>query len=140
MIRNAYFDFLRDIAIIMVISIHPFTTNDSINIRQILNSAVPIFIAVSGFFLSSKDLSHKDQYLKFLKKQVLKVYVPTIIGSLSLLLLTLYTDGINISNILFMFICGFSIYYFIAFIMQYYILLPIVSTFCINLLSVVNNN
>ena len=53
-----YFDFLRGIAIMMVVAIHTFpkcSWDDSgdwgfILIRQILNCAVPIFLALSAFF------------------------------------------------------------------------------------------
>lgn len=49
--RNTYFDFLRGVAIIMVIAIHTYhKAEDSVAFRQILNAAVPLFIAISGFF------------------------------------------------------------------------------------------
>lgn len=55
-----YFDFLRGVAILMVIGIHTYVAGDfntidgsvRIIIRQLLNCAVPIFLALSAFFLS----------------------------------------------------------------------------------------
>ena len=60
--RNDYFDFLKGIAILMVIGIHSFYGGGfnsfheyfNTSIRQVLNCAVPIFIACSGFFLAKK--------------------------------------------------------------------------------------
>jgi len=63
--RIEYFDFLRGIAIIFVIAIHSFTSftiSESNTIiyhlgivwRQIIGCAVPIFLAISGYFMSSK--------------------------------------------------------------------------------------
>lgn len=51
--RNLYFDFLRGVAIILVVAIHSFILGENSNeIRQLLNTAVPLFVAISGFFLS----------------------------------------------------------------------------------------
>lgn len=48
--RMAYFDFLRGLAIIMVVGIHTYTLGeDSMVVMQLLNAAVPLFIAISGF-------------------------------------------------------------------------------------------
>ena len=43
--RIAYFDFLRGLAIIMVVGIHTYTLRkDSVVVRQLFNTAVPLFI------------------------------------------------------------------------------------------------
>lgn len=88
--RNAYFDFLRGIAIMMVVAIHTFRDTRfeiggvdwAILIRQTLNAAVPIFLAISGYFLSRKSLSVKSECLAFWKKQLPRVYIPCFIWSL----------------------------------------------------------
>lgn len=88
--RNTYFDFLRGIAISMVVAIHTFssiaTGNSPVSwdilVRQILNGAVPIFLAISGYFLSRKTLDTKEERLVFLKKQIPRVYLPCLIYSL----------------------------------------------------------
>ena len=55
--RIAYFDFLRGLAIMMVVGIHTYTLGeDSTVVRQLLNAAVPLFIAISGYFLSQKKM------------------------------------------------------------------------------------
>ena len=73
--RIVYFDFLSGLAILMVIAIHTFSivdlTSDSnleIFLRQILNCAVPIFLAISGFFISKGN--KVGTYWAFLKHQI----------------------------------------------------------------------
>lgn len=132
--RIPYFDFLRGIAILMVVSIHTFelfAIEDNIwgevkiFLRQVIQCAVPIFIAISGFFLAQKQVS----YLPFLKRQIPKIYVPLLIWSLPYYIIAL-NSGYNpfAATAIYLF-CGFSIYYFIALIIQFYILSPILYKF-----------
>ena len=135
--RIEYFDVLRAIAIVYVIAIHSFTllnVSDSNTLtyhlaiiwRQIIGCAVPIFLAISGYFLSKKEVSSNDLYLAFLKKQVPRVYIPMLVWSIPYLLLSIYTGKDIGKSIIFFFIGGFSVYYFIALIVQYYFLLPFI--------------
>ena len=79
-----YFDFLRGIAILMVVGIHTFpgaswdNPNDvlPIAIRQILNCAVPIFLALSAYFIANKKFDTSKDVFPFWKKQIPKVYIP----------------------------------------------------------------
>lgn len=88
--RIEYYDFLRGIAIIMVVGIHTFvpypieatTGCTSAIVRQILNCAVPIFLALSGLFCGKKLLDNKQTRISFWKKQIPKVYIPALIWSL----------------------------------------------------------
>lgn len=130
--RVLWFDFLRGVAILMVVSIHTFAAtvqqgplaNDlTILLRQVLNCAVPLFLAISGFFMARKQLGHS--YLKFWKHQIPKVYVPTLIWSLPYLALYLWHGNDWLKGLVIFAACGFSIYYFIALIIQYYLLLPL---------------
>lgn len=133
--RIEYFDFLRGIAIFMVIGIHTFslTTLDGglgelkVLFRQVIGCAVPLFLAISGYFLAKKK--KKDNYLSFLKNQIPKVYIPVLIWSLPYLISGLFKGYNPISVFGLYFLCGFSIYYFVALIMQYYILLPVLAKF-----------
>lgn len=151
--RISWFDFLRGIAILMVITIHTFSyclssnliiSDDIIIIRQLLNCAVPLFLAISGFFLTIKQ-KEKSQII-FLKHQISKIYIPTLIWSLPYLSFDLlYNNNIWYKSFINFISCGFSIYYFIALIIQYYILFPIlrktnihtlIVTFIITIISV----
>lgn len=130
--RIAYFDFLRGLAIMMVVGIHTYTLGkDSTVVRQLLNTAVPLFIAISGYFLSQKKMENKDDYLSFLKKQLPKVYLPVLVWSLPLYALALYSGSSIIKQTILLLCCGLSIYYFVAFIMQCYVVLPVINN-CIS--------
>ena len=67
----SYFDFLRGIAILMVVAIHTYIAGDFITadgtvriiFRQLLNCAVPIFLAISGFFLGRKTFDNRTRVL-----------------------------------------------------------------------------
>lgn len=125
--RNEYFDFLRGLAILMVVAIHTYNLNtDGIVIRQLLNTAVPIFIAISGYFLSQKAMGSQGEYISFLKKQLPKVYYPVLLWSLPLLVVSIIQGKLILANVILFLVCGMSIYYFVAFIMQCYVVLPLV--------------
>ena len=124
--RNPYFELLRGVAIMMVVGIHTFKTGSdfSLFVRQILNCAVPLFLACSGFFMAKKDVSDTTKYKTFLSKQIPKVYLPCLVWSIPYLILSLSQGGSIKDGVVNLFFCGFSIYYFILLIMQYYALLP----------------
>lgn len=128
--RNTYFDFLRGLAIMMVVGIHTYTLGkDSTVVRQLLNTAVPLFIAISGYCLSQKRMENKDDYLFFLKKQFPKVYLPVLVWSLPLYVIALYSGSSIIKQTILLLSCGLSIYYFVAFIMQCYVVLPVINNY-----------
>lgn len=128
--RKRYFDVLRGVAILMVIAIHTYKPSiegwinlANLGARQILNCAVPLFFAMSGFFVYRKVLDSKQTILKFWRHQMPKVYIPTLIWSLPLFLLAVIKGKNPITNTLNLLTCGFSVYYF-AVTIQYYLLLP----------------
>ena len=128
--RNTYFDFLRGLAIMMVVGIHTYTLGkDSTIVRQLLNTAVPLFIAISGYCLSQKRMENKDDYLFFLKKKFSKVYLPVLVWSLPLYAIALYSGSSIIKQTILLLSCGLSIYYFVAFIMQCYVVLPVINNY-----------
>ena len=128
--RNTYFDFLRVLAIMMVVGIHTYTLGkDSTVVRQLLNTAVPLFIAISGYCLSQKRMENKDDYLFFLKKKFSKVYLPVLVWSLPLYAIALYSGSSIIKQTILLLSCGLSIYYFVAFIMQCYVVLPVINNY-----------
>lgn len=140
--RIEYYDFLRGIAIIMVVGIHTFvamsvdTAGGFVNgaIRQLLNCAVPVFLALSGLFCAKKSLDTWQSRLIFWKKQIPKVYIPTLTWSLPYFILAsaykISGGGQHITyQIVALAVCGYSIYYFIALIIQYYLLLPLLQRY-----------
>ena len=114
----------------MVVGIHTYTLGeDSTVVRQLLNTAVPLFIAISGYFLSQKKMENKDDYRSFLKKQLPKVYLPVLVWSLPLYALSLCSGSSIIKQTILLLSCGLSIYYFVAFIMQCYVVLPVINNY-----------
>ena len=133
--RNQYFDFLRGLAIIMVVGIHTFPGHEGFSsfkdelvvlVRQIINCAVPIFLAISGYFVSQKQLLTKSDYISFYKRQISKLYIPALIWGIPWLLLAIYGGENIFITILLWLCCGLSVLYFIALIIQCYLLLPII--------------
>lgn len=133
--RIEYFDFLRGLAIIFVIAIHsfsPFSLNESNTVvyhvailwRQIIGCAVPIFLAISGYFMSNKVLDNQFKYHTFFKKQIPRVYVPMLVWSLPLLINSYFNDVSILKSLIWFLVGGYSVYYFVILIVQYYILLP----------------
>ena len=137
--RNLYFDFLRGIAIMMVVGIHTFLYADvgfgsfrgscNVVIRQLFNCAVPLFLAISGFFLAGKDLSDVDKRYAFWKHQIPKVYLPTLIWGVPWLILSIAGGASFVKSVFLWLFCGFSVFYYIALIIQYYLLLPAIQRF-----------
>lgn len=130
--RESWFDFLRGVAILMVIAIHTFAATlqreemvgDALIVsRQLLNCAVPLFLAISGYFLAKKK--GERSYARFLKHQIPKIYLPTLIWSLPYWALYVWQGHDWMKGMILFLACGFSIYYFIALIIQYYVLFPV---------------
>lgn len=138
--RNLYFDSLRGIAILMVVAIHTFIACEfdnfqsicAISMREIFNVAVPLFLAISGFFIGRKKFESNYQIITFWKKQIPKVFIPTLFWSVPYLTLALYHQQSLLKNILVFLLCGYSIYYFIALIIQCYLLLPFIQKKMLN--------
>ena len=126
--RDTYFDFLRGIAIIMVIGIHTYTDglmHFNLFLRQILNCAVPIFLAISGYFIGHKSFVEQGSYVKFLKKQVPRVYIPMLFWSIPWMLLAIRGGESPMVSVIRTFVGDMSIFYFIILIIQYYALTPL---------------
>lgn len=149
--RIHYFDFLRGLAILMVVAIHTnptfgfdsFHDVTKVAVRQLLNSAVPLFFAISGYFLASKCLNNLKDIRMFWKHQIPKVYIPVLVWSFPLLIRSLFSGSAR--GFITYAVCGYSVYYFIAVIIQCYILLPllakanrrvVITCFCISMISV----
>ncbi|MBK8805442.1 MAG: acyltransferase [Bacteroidales bacterium] len=109
--RIVYFDFLRGIAIIGVVAIHSsgvgyeyddssFNFIGTMAWRQFINFSVPLFLTISGFFASKKEITNKQDYYRFLKIQLPRVLIPFFIWSLLYSILSI-KHGKPIEEILF---------------------------------------
>jgi len=135
--RITYYDLLRGLAIIGVVAIHStgigYTFDDTgidFNItvfwRQMINFSVPLFIAISGYFLANKETNTKESYLRFIKKQVPRVLIPYLLWSVVYLGIA-YLRGASLINLVYrLFTFTSSVpFYFIILIIEFYLLLPI---------------
>ena len=137
--RIEYFDILRAFAIFGVVAIHSSSTGlqfseESVNFnftvlwRNSLNFSVPMFLAISGFFLAKKRIRSYGEYIIFLKKQIPRIYVPLLIWSLVWFGLAVLINNKPIVHELtkLLIFQSSGSYYFVALIIQYYLLLPII--------------
>lgn len=135
--RLAYYDFLRGIAILMVVAIHAYIPGGfdtlageaALFFRQLLSCAVPVFLAISGFFLAGKPLDTWSERRTFWRRHIVGVYVPCLVWSVPSLFLGLAAAGtctlpVVLKWLLIFFACGCGVSYFVALIIQCYFLLP----------------
>ena len=137
--RNLYFDILKGIAILFVIAIHTYPISSapipqapsldsfwnvvSLMLRQFIVVAVPLFCTISGFFVGKKN---KEECITFAQTKALPLYIPTLIWSLPFIFYDIYKGFGTIGhNIIKFFCCGYSIHYFIAIMLQFYLLMPL---------------
>jgi fucose 4-O-acetylase-like acetyltransferase len=89
--RDESFDFFRGIAIIAVVAIHvssvfnSYNSNGLLLYRQSLNFAVPLFLFISGYFLSNKKIDSFEEYKRFLTHRLSRVLVPYLFWSILIL-------------------------------------------------------
>lgn len=128
--RLEYYDFVRGIAVIMVVAIHTFgsvyayetLTLAGVFVRQLLNCAVPLFCVSSAFFLINKDT---ENYRTYLFPHVLRVWLPLLVYSLPWFAYDVWKNGGSFTSALKLIGGGYSVYYFAAVILQFYVLLPL---------------
>lgn len=130
--RIDYFDMLRGVAIIFVIICHSYSGNPLggglkecfyLIIRQIVTCAVPIFLAESGYFLANRRFENTKDYLHFWGSHSFKVWMPMVLWSIPLFFIKEHNNPIL--SVVYLILGGYSIYYFIALIIQYYALQPL---------------
>lgn len=94
--------------------------------RNLINFSVPLFIFISGYFMSKKEIKNCREYLYFLKKQVPRVLIPMWIYSALWIVAKFLVGNINFYNEILKLITFRSsgIYYFVALIVQFYLLTP----------------
>lgn len=129
--RETYYDFLRGCAILFVVAIHTFGFSfangsfplHSVCFRNVLNIAVPVFLACSGFFMACKRVEGMF-FLPFFKKRFFRVYLPVLFCSFPLFVVDIATGQNVLKSVFRLIFCGYSVYYFVAVVIQCYLLLP----------------
>lgn len=127
--RDDYFDILRAVAIIFVIFIHIDSSNEFSPFlsvwRIIISCAVPLFLAISGYFMAKKNVNNLSDYKAFLKKQIPRVYIPCFIFSIPYYYWEVKSSGFKIAELFNLLFCGYSVYYFVLLIIIMYLLFPV---------------
>ncbi|TCK84953.1 acyltransferase [Albibacterium bauzanense] len=132
--RIPYYDLLRAVAILAVLLIHSLNAeiNNEISwivvlVRQLINFAVPLFIALSGYFMVDKVFNAEYTYKMFLQKQISRVYLPYLVWSLPYIFVALYFKGETILNSLYKLLTFqiSGIFYYVFLIIQFYIFFPL---------------
>lgn len=148
-VRFAYFDYLRAIAIVLVVASHTYgpwepDTNPEYVLVTIITGATAPFVFISGFFFHAV-FYRKFDYRKFLKAKLEKIYAPYLVLITAFMVATLLYKA----NIPFSFtiredpaanrICSFFLnllignrpvtYWYIPFIMIIFVMSPVVIKF-----------
>lgn len=136
--RDKYFDALRGIAIIFVVAIHsyiPPTDYDgeltwyNTAFREMFGCAVPLFFAISGYFMAKQKIDTIGGYRHFISVHVPKVYFPALLWGLLIVVNSYFDTGeFKIGYLYNVLICNVSIYYFVAVVVQFYIVSPLLTS------------
>ena len=141
--RDISFDAFRGLAIIAVVAIHATTsaaiswrnteTNEwnlffLVAYRQLFLFAVPVFLFISGYWLSQKPVDSLGDYKAFLIRRLSRILIPYFFWSLVMLgYVAFKTHHISLYQIMFKLSTGSASrpYYFILLIAQFYALTPL---------------
>ena len=139
--RDLSFDAFRGIAIIAVVGIHASAfylgANNSaggwnlpmVAYQQLFNFAVPVFIFISGYWLSKKPVESLEDYKKFLTRRVSRILIPYFVWSLAYIAYEIIvTRKLDVRHIIVELATGSApgrnYYWFILLIAQFYIMTP----------------
>lgn len=90
--------------------------------RQFVVVAVPLFCTISGFFVGNKN---SQECVSFAKTHMRPLYTPVLFWSLPFIIYDLYKGYGSIEYNIFRYLCcGYSIHYFIAIMLQFYLIMP----------------
>lgn len=145
----------------MVVGIHTYHGRHSLSggagdavklfLINFFNCAVPLFLAISGYFIGRKSPGTLSECTAFWRKQIPTVYVPCLVFSIPWFVISCLSAKYNgagylIPRIANLFLCGYSVYYFIALIIECYLLAPLLvrhntrtTMWIVGLLSVVSS-
>ena len=134
--RNTYFDVLRGAAIIGVVGIHTIPSAIDYNslmgflmvaLRQFIGCSVPLFVAISGYFLGRKKIGNWSTYFHFLKDRLLVIYFPMLIWSFPDFMMRLGDGGSALHYMMSWLTGNIHVFYFVMLIMECYMVLPLLT-------------
>ena len=140
--RDNSFEAFRGIAIIAVVAIHAiFLVHGQgysiipewnlyflVGYQQLFNFAVPVFLFISGYWISNTPIESFEDYKAFLTKRLSRIVIPYLFWSVILLGYdAVKNQNIDAYSILMNLLTGRTSppYYFILLIAQFYILTPV---------------
>ena len=135
--RNTYFDVLRGAAIIGVVGIHTIPSAIDYNsligflmvaLRQFIGCSVPLFVAISGYFLGRKKIGNWSTYFHFLKDSLWIIYFPMLIWSFPDFMMRLGDGGSALHYMMSWLTGNIHVFYFVMLIMECYMVLPLLTS------------
>lgn len=131
--RDESFDAFRGVAIIAVVAIHAipwqfYRVGTVLSYRQLLNFAVPAFLFISGYWMSKKSIRTLEDYINFMRKRFLRIFIPYLLWSLVFIGYdAVKVHGIDIVQVVHKLLIGGASFhfYFIIVIAQLYVLTPL---------------
>ena len=128
-----YFDFLKGLAIIFVVGAHTVPKYDLTDISNIIpiilkdfcRCAVPLFLAISAYFMAQKNFSTKDKTIGFWRRYIPPIYIPCLIWAIAPCLASYLDWGGELYHLHLLLRCNW--YYFGILIIQFYLLLPFIA-------------
>jgi len=139
-------NFVRSIAALSVVLVHVTASNYSLNdkqlhwfvlfLNQITRYGTPFFAVISGFLLYNQAIKKQYNFKKFLSSRFTKVLIPFFIWSFIYLIVKIYSQGgasdfEGTKHFIYNFLFGKSWYhlYFIAVVVQFYLVFPLIQRF-----------
>lgn len=133
--KDNYFQEIRAIAIIFVITIHSLheCTNEiytqyNLILRQVINCCVAVFIFLSGYFVNIDKMQKKPK--KYILERIKRVIIPTIVWYIIYMIVNynIYFKGVDIQEIVIKILDGSYLghLYYIIVLVQLILLTPII--------------
>lgn len=135
--RSSYWDVWKGLAIVAVVVIHScgelsssppnsLTGLFGIGLRQIVNFAVPVFLAMAGFFAGRGP---SGSPVDFYRKRLVRILAPYLIWTTIYLAQDAITESLNIKEAVkaYLFGTGIGIGYFVIVLTQYTLLTPLIT-------------
>lgn len=92
-------------------------------IDAIIKCAVPIFLAISAYFMAQKELDSRSKIYSFYRKYIPPIYIPCLIWCIPICICSYIDSGGELRHLRALFLCRW--YYFGLLIIQFYLLLPL---------------
>lgn len=97
-------------------------------LRQFIGCSVPLFVAISGYFLGRKKIGNWSTYFHFLKDRLWIIYFPMLIWSFPDFMMRLGDGGSALHYMMSWLTGNIHVFYFVMLIMECYMVLPLLTS------------